>query len=106
MSLDQTSACEKDWGLKVEALFEVAWSVHDLLGLSPLGVAFGALVVKEGVDSIVPQARLALGDKTRNIYMPLLLRKTGVSAETFYRQYSFEVVICVRFFGLMVAVLS
>lgn len=46
--------------MKVEAAFEVAQSVCDLPGLPPLGVAFGASVVEEGVGSVVPQARSAL----------------------------------------------
>ena len=86
MSLDQTSACEKEMGVKVEGVLELARSVRNLQGLLSFGVAFGTLGVKEGVDSIVPQARLALGGKTRSIYMPLLPRVGSVPAETLYHQ--------------------
>lgn len=38
--------------MNVEAVSEGARSVRDSLGPSPLGDAFGALVVTEGVDSV------------------------------------------------------
>ena len=90
--------------MKAEAVSEVARSVRNSLGLLPLGDAFGALVVKEGVDSVFPQVRLVLDCRERVVYMPLLLRDTRVFFQAFVRQDSFEVVICVRFF--LVVVLS
>lgn len=71
--------------MKVEAVSEVARSVRDPLGLPSLGDAFGVLVVKEGVDSVVSQVRLVLGCKARVVYMPLLLRETRVSFQAFVR---------------------
>ena len=46
------SACEKGRRVKVEAVSEVARSVRDSLGPPPLGDAFDAFVVKEGVDFV------------------------------------------------------
>lgn len=88
--------------MKVESVSEVARSVRDSLGPPPLGDAFGALVVKEGVDSVVPQVMLVLDCKTSVVHIPLLLRETCVSFQAFVRQDCFEVVICVHFFALPV----
>ena len=46
------SACGTGRRVKVEAVSEVARSVRNSLGPPPLGDAFGALVVQEGVDSV------------------------------------------------------
>lgn len=88
--------------MKVEAVSEFARSVRSSLGPRPLGDAFGALVVKEGADSVVPQVRLVLDCKASVVYIPLLLRETCVSFQAFVRQDSFEVVICVHFFVALV----
>ena len=88
--------------MKVEAVSEVARSVRDSLGPPPLGETFGASVVKEGADSVVPQVRLVLGCKANVVYIPLLLRETHVSLQAFVRQDPFEVVICVHFFVVLV----
>ncbi len=49
--------------MKFEAVSEVARSVRDWLGLPPLEDAFDDSVVKEGLDSVVPQVRLVLDCK-------------------------------------------
>lgn len=72
-----------------------------MLGLPHLGDAFGAFVVKEGVDSVVLQVRLVLNCEESVVYIPLLLRETGVSFQAFVREDSFEVLICVHFFVVL-----
>lgn len=81
--------------MKFGAVSEVARSVRDSLGPLPLGDASGASVVKEGVDSVVPQVRLVLDCKANVVYIPLLQRETRVSLQAFVGQDPFEVVICV-----------
>lgn len=88
--------------MKFEAVSGVARSVLDSLGPPPLGDAFGASVVKEGVDSVVPQVGLVLDCKANVVNIPLLLRETRVSFQAFVRQGPFEVVICVHFFVVLV----
>lgn len=61
--------------MKVETVFEVARSVRDSLGPPPLEDAFGSLVVKEGVDAVVPQLRLVLDCKANVVYIPLLINR-------------------------------